>query len=150
MTAIWQLGFTRVVLGLIKGGYRCAQVNPGTFSSFLSSSNFFAKCHTKRRVNTWINYQYPKHYLPYKCESVEVVKEYEHIICLMDSISTHTNNYGDKGAARGIYQKYLKVPTKFVTLDSGVEREDLINDWNEITALIAEMGIVPEEADQVS
>ena len=149
MTAIWQLGFTRVVLELSKGCYRSAQVDPGTFSSFLSSDTLFAKSRTKRRVNTWINYQYPKHYLPYKLESVEVIKEYEHIICLVDSISITQNSYGHKSPTQGPHQKYLKLPTKFIPLDSGDDREDLINDWNEITGLITEMGVTPEEADQV-
>ena len=48
-----------------------------------------------------------------------------------------------------LYQKYMQKQTRFVPLVIRPEQKELLQDWNEILAIITDMKVVPEEADQV-
>ena len=49
-----------------------------------------------------------------------------------------------------LYNKCMQKETKFIPLNIRPERKKLLEDWNEVLAIITEMKVVPEEADQVS
>ena len=98
-------------------------------------------------------YHTKTHYLPYKNESPEHIEQQNTIVNHIDTLSevkqSNVNNISDKNASM-LYQKYIQKQTRFVPLVIRSEQKELLQDWNEILAIITDMKVVPEEADQVT
>ena len=85
-------------------------------------------------------------YLPYQQETIETIKTYDNLVNLIYSLAGKDDDKTNLNS----YNQYVKKQTNFIPLVPQIKRDDLIKDWNEIISIIREMGVVPEEADQVS
>ena len=91
------------------------------------------------------------HYLPYHQESIEKVENYNNLINCIDALILHNQiRPGETLARKQSYKEYIQVQTKYIPLEIHTERKQLLEDWNEVTSIITDMRVVPEEADQVS
>ena len=99
------------------------------------------------------NYTTSTIYLPYQLESIEQVENYDNLNNCIDSLVTTTNDKikrVDSTDASPLYNNLIQIKTKYTPLNIHSERQELLQDWNELIAIITDMEIVPEEADQVS
>ena len=91
------------------------------------------------------------HYLPYHQESIEKVENYNNLINCIDALILHNQiRPGETLARKQSYKEYIQVQTKYIPLEIHTDRKQLLEDWNEVTSIITDMRVVPEEADQVS
>ena len=98
------------------------------------------------------DYRSKAHYLPYTCQSFEDTEYNNTITNYMDSLAVNsTKYYNDQGKmVTTLYQQHIQKETKFIPLNINQDHKKLLEDWNELLAIITDMKVVPEEADQVN
>ena len=118
------------------------------YCSCITEHQLIPKVRSRWIVRSLIAKGYQTYYLPYTQESIEEVKEYDHLINFINSLAKHGDNKSDE--KRILYNECIQIQTKYIPLDVTLDRKEFIHDWNEVMTVITEMGVVPEEADQVS
>ena len=128
------------------------------FSKHPASRKHHSSFHFERQNDKKIllipkrDYRSKAHYLPYTYQSLEDTEYNNTITNYMDTLAANsTRYYNDQGKmVTTLYQQHLKKETKFIPLDIKTEHKELLQDWNEVLAIITDMKVVPEEADQVN
>jgi len=117
-----------------------------------STSHFEKQNDKKILVIPKRDYRSKAHYLPYTCQSFEDTEYNNTITNYMDSLAANSNRYyNDHGKiVTTLYKEHIQKETKFIPLDINQEHKELLEDWNEVLAIITDMKVVPEEADQLS
>ena len=112
----------------------------------------------KRKLNNTMilhknKYHSKTHYLPYVFETPEQIEHQNNVINYIDTLAAKKINksHNDKETNVSMsYKQCIQKETKFIPLNIRPERKELLEDWNEVLAIITEMKVVPEEADQVA
>ena len=139
-------GSTRMFL------YTRVQVSPK-----IEQHGFVCSSREKREGTTRMvgnhNYTTCTVYLPYELESIEQVENYDNLNNCIDSLVTTTKDKSKRVDITDVcplYNNLILLNTKYTPLNIHSERQELLQDWNEVISIITDMEVVPEEADQVS